>query len=278
MQAPVEVRYAGIVVGRAQEVRSDDDASTFFLPGKEPMPVGTVVQLRSGDRETSARVLRAVESADPAVAGMKVRLIGDSETVLPDWIPSPAPAAKVSTKGGTPTPAVEVNLGLMQTEMPVAPAVLDAVKLAKVPAAEVSAPEAEVPPPVAEPSAPAAQPSAPAPAPEATAAPVPEAVPVAVGSSLTGALEKAAQESIVTEAAVEPAQAAAKTEADKDTQEVATMPATETSSGEVAANGAAEADGENGASNGEAAPTTEDMPAARPIAGPSGRRKTKRRR
>lgn len=263
MQAPVEVRYAGIVVGRAQEVRSDDDPSTFFLPGKDPMPVGTVLQLRSGDTETPARVLRAIESSDPAVAGMKVRLIGEAEAVASDWVPAPATApAKAPNKSTTPTPAVEVDLGLMQTEMPMPPALLDVVKLS-------AAPE-----------------------------PVPQAVPVAVASSLTGALEKAT-ESVAPAAAksddapaaaaksdAEPA--AAKTDDepataksdDKDTQETPALPA-EAAPAVVPDPAAPIASAEEAASNGAdggAAPATEEMPVARPISGPSGRRKTKRRR
>lgn len=259
MQAPVEVRYAGIVVGRAQEVRSDDDPSTFFLPGKDPMPVGTVVQLRSGDTETPARVLHAIESSDPTVAGMKVRLIGEAEAVAPDWIPAPALAPnKTTPKASTPTPTVEVDLGLMQTEMPEAPAVLDAATLV--------APREAVP------------------------EPIPEAVPVAVASSLTGALEQATESAAPPKAAAEPTPVSA-TEAkagdkdskdDKDTQETATIPS-ETAPAEAAAPvaTATTASGERSAASGEenaAAPTTEEMPVARPISGPSGRRKTKRRR
>jgi Arc/MetJ family transcription regulator len=257
MQAPVEIRYAGVVISRAQEVRSADGESTFFLPGKDPMPVGTVVRLRSGDRETAARVLRAVESTDPSTAGMQVRLIGEAEEAAVDWIPAPAPApaplpVKTAPKPGTPTPTVEVDLALMQ--------------------------EAARTPPVQ----------------TAESAAVPEAVPVAVGSSLTGALEHAA------EAAPEAATGAAATsdtapaEAKDldiiitDTPPPVTVAAPESAppepaspSGEEARSGAdepgeGEASEENG--EGEAGPATDDMPTARPIAGPSGRRKTKRRR
>ena len=276
MEAPLEVRYAGVIIGRAPEVRGANGESTFFLPGKEPMPVGTVVRLRSGDRETPARVLRAVESADPAVAGMQVRLIGEAEEVAADWIPTPAPAA-VKARPGTPTPAVEVDLELLRSEA------------VKTPVVQVQG-----------------------------SAAIPEAVPVAIGSSLTGALEKAAETAaeppapavaaseeppgapvaavtgdldiIITDTpppvtvnapeAPAPAPAAA--------EPAAASEATTTASAEAAAeatNGAS-ANSAEGAANGDddageaagAAPTGDNMPAARPIAAPSGRRKTKRRR
>jgi hypothetical protein len=261
MQAPLEIRYAGVIIGRAQEMRDAEGDSTFFLPGKDPMPVGTVVRLRSGDRETPARVLRALESADPSIAGIKVRLIGEAEEVSPDWIPTPAPVqVKAVAKPGTPTPTVEVDLALMQAE---------SAKATPVGATENAA--------------------------------IPEAVPVAVGSSLTGALEKAA-ESTIEPAAAAAAAAAASDELDiiiTDTPPPVTVAAPapaaaaveaphETPAGAEAASdatnrasseGAQETSNEDGDSaTADEAPATRDMPVARPIAGPSGRRKTKRRR
>jgi hypothetical protein len=261
MQAPLEIRYAGVIIGRAPELRDAEGDSTFFLPGKDPMPVGTVVRLRSGERETPARVLRALESADPSIAGMKVRLIGEAEEVSPDWIPTPAPVqAKAVAKPGTPTPTVEVDLALMQAES------------AKTP--PVAAPES---------------------------AAIPEAVPVAVGSSLTGALAKATESVTEPAAAAAPAtDPAASDELDiiiTDTPPPVTVAAAAPAAAVVevtqeapaeaasdATNGApAEASEETSNENGKSAaadkaPAAKDMPVARPIAGPSGRRKTKRRR
>jgi hypothetical protein len=257
MEAPVEIRYAGVVIGRAQEVRTADDESVFFLPGKDPMPVGTLLRLRSGARETSARVLRAVESTDPQIAGMQVRLIGEAEEVAPDWIPAP-PQAKTAAKAGTPTPAVEVDVGLMQAE------------LAKH-----------------------------APAMVTDSGPIPEAVPVTVGSSLTGALERAAAAAPAEPAQPEPQAAPAPApeplataaepavtapsptipEADASPSEPA--PAAAKSPGESVNEGradAAEGAAENGASGTADDVAPGEMPPARPIAGPSTRRKTKRRR
>jgi len=94
MQAPVEVRYAGVMISRAQEVQAlDGDDSSFFISTREPMPVGTVLRLRSGDRETPARVVHAVEAVGGAASGMQIRFIGESEEVAPEFIP-PAPVAE----------------------------------------------------------------------------------------------------------------------------------------------------------------------------------------
>jgi hypothetical protein len=273
MDAPVEIRYAGVPIGRASEVRGADGEDTFFLPGKEPMPVGTVLHLRAGTRETPARVTRAVESSDPAVAGMQVRLIGEAEEVAVDWIPAPAPVA-AKAKAGTPTPAVEVDLALMQAEA------------AKTPVVQTQ-----------------------------ESAAVPEAVPVAVGSSLTGALEKAAANTPAPDAGA-PAREVDAAPAAPPASETAAIPAapagdldiiitdtpapvavaapvadgpvSATSAPETppaAATGAGEGVVSEEAGNGgseaatdEPPPTGEDMPTARPIAAASGRRKTTKRR
>jgi hypothetical protein len=95
MEAPLEIRYASVVIGRAQEVRNAEGVvPTFFLTVRDPMPVGTVLHLRTGDHETPARVVRAVESADPSLCGMQVRIIGEAEEVAPEFIPQPAVLAE----------------------------------------------------------------------------------------------------------------------------------------------------------------------------------------
>jgi hypothetical protein len=114
MEAPVEIRYAGVVIGRAQEVRGADGGSSFFLPVREPMPVGSVVRLRSGEREMLARVVHAVESPDPTLGGMEVRLIGREEEAAPQWIPPPADpvdkARPVDEPAKTAMPVIEVSV------------------------------------------------------------------------------------------------------------------------------------------------------------------------
>lgn len=246
MEAQVEVRYSGVVLGRIGELPSPDSDAPFFLPMREPMPVGTVLRLRLDDRETPVRVLRAIESADPNVAGMQVRPVGESEIVAFEFVP-------------VAVPMLETPLVLPDSATPVVD--IDPQKSAPEEARAVTAEatvvhlEAEEPPPVAESAAPAAETNAGAvsvpetvPAPvedrgalpaDAASAPtlpadaVPEAVPVAVGSSMTGALESATESAAV----------ASETSADSSS-----------------------------------ASATGDLPPARPITGSSGRRKTKRRK
>jgi hypothetical protein len=291
MESSVEIRYAGVVIGRAQEVRSaDGDTASFFLVTRESMPVGTVLHLRTGDRDTPARVVHTVESSDSNASGMGVRLIGEAEEVAREWIPPPATAAEKPHPSGEP---VQTAMPVIEVKMPSQP--VSEASSAIVSPSLVGAPET---PPVVQPSdqargasvvqasaepAPAASPTdspagstagdtrlgAPAvevdkleaaARPSAAAgasgeiAAIPEAVPVAVGSSMTGALENAAEGA---PAPVEPSpsEASEAERASADTQETSGSPPV--------------VDGQT---------NVEDLPPARPIAGPSGRRKTKRRR
>jgi hypothetical protein len=298
MEAPVEIRYAGVVVGRAQEMRSaDGDPPSFFLVMREPMPVGSVLRLRAGGRETPARVVHTVESPDPAVCGMQVCLIGEGEEAATEWIPPPAAEKPrpAEAPAETAMPVIEVGPPVLepvsvakspsqvaaepQEALPVAPAEVAPVEVAPVEAAPVEVAPVEAAPveaapvevvpveaapadateaPRVSPAPPASQPTTEKPATQLsfsmeTAIPaassgeiaaIPEAVPAAVGSSMTGALENAAEG--VTAA--------------------------------VEANGEQSAAAPDAGVAGEEQTTSEDLPPARPIAGPSGRRKTKRRR
>jgi hypothetical protein len=260
MEAPVEIRYAGVVIGRAQDAPTADGDSSFFLAVREPMPVGSVLHLRSGDRETPARVVRTVESADPAACGMRVRLIGEAEEVATEWIPPPAPAtekgppaeaqpktamrvievqagfALADADGGSHAAPVETKLAPAQTELRFEPEAQTET------AAAAAAPEGGAAASTVEEENPA-----PAPAPAGKPAPV-EAVP----------------------------------------QEIAPAARTSTAAyGTLREPGGAPDDAESSASTvpeetpaagGEEQSSTENLPPARPIAGPSGRRKTKRRR
>ena len=185
MEAPVEIRYSGVILGRVSEMPNPDEAAPFFLPLREPLPVGTVLRLRLEDRETPVRVIRTVESADPEVAGMHVRAIGESEVVAFEFIPAPVPM--LDTPRSEPaTPVVEID-------------------------AQKSAPE-EIVAVTASTESAAAETESPIAAEETTSAAsateaVPEAVPTAVGSSLTGALANAT-DSVATESAAVSSEAA----------------------------------------------------------------------
>jgi hypothetical protein len=282
MEAPLEIRYAGVVIGRAQEVRgAEGDAPTFFIPVRDPMPVGTVLHLRAGDRETPVRVVRAVETTDAAACGMQVRTIGEAEEVARDFIPPPAAVAE-KTKPATPTPVVEVDVAKMQAES-ATPAVAENPKAnaeAPAPVAEPEAKAPEVTPEViitveatpeirvvaAEPEGKVAE-AGPARKAGEPAVAILDAVPVAVASSMTGALRNATESVPISEPA----------------PEAPIVQSREPASPQVTVASAANATQEYGAvtaPEGESSGQTsgEELPPARPIAGPSGRRKTKRRK
>jgi hypothetical protein len=86
----IEVRYAGVVVGRSTKVRDWGDAGAF-IGFAEPLPSGTSLVLKGDGVEQAARVIEVIESADPAVAGMQVKFIGAAEAVRPG--PKPAAAS-----------------------------------------------------------------------------------------------------------------------------------------------------------------------------------------
>ena len=72
MDNSVEVRYAGVVVGRGALVKElGPDAA--FVGISEPLPVGTLVTLKIGDAVREARVDDVVESSEPTAVGMRVR-------------------------------------------------------------------------------------------------------------------------------------------------------------------------------------------------------------
>jgi len=271
MQAPLEICYAGVVIARTEEVR-EGEGGEFFIVTKDPLPVGTLLGLRSADSLVSVRVLRVVEATDGAGSGMQVRPARSDEAGAVLWIPPPPPPPPAAKPASTPPAA------LVQAPAAVAPPASDEPAPAQdAPAAVVmsasespaavssedpgsarkSAREVVEPPAVAEsvpaPVASEAQAADAAPAKQeepprvAEAAPaesatVPEAVPAVVGSSLTGALQGAA------------------------------------ASGPEAASGAVAASEESAGSGDVVAPIEGDLPPARPVQGAGGRRRTKRRR
>jgi hypothetical protein len=100
----VEIRYAGVVVGRSAQVRNWDSAGAF-IGFAEPLPTGTSLVLRGDGIEQGARVLEVFESADPAVAGMQVKFIGASEAARPAPKPTAPAAAPVTAPVAEPAPA-----------------------------------------------------------------------------------------------------------------------------------------------------------------------------
>jgi hypothetical protein len=72
VDSTVEIRYAGVVMGRSTSLRDHDDAGAF-VGFSEPLPVGTPLTIKIGDTVREARVEDVIESADPAAAGMRIR-------------------------------------------------------------------------------------------------------------------------------------------------------------------------------------------------------------
>jgi hypothetical protein len=98
----VEIRYAGVVVGRSTKVR-DWDGAGAFIGFAEPLPSGTSLVLRGDGVEQRARVVEVFESADPAAAGMQVKFVGAAEAARP--APKPAAAPASSAPAAAPEPA-----------------------------------------------------------------------------------------------------------------------------------------------------------------------------
>jgi hypothetical protein len=96
----IEVRYAGVVVGRSTKVR-DWDTAGAFIGFAEPLPSGTSLVLRGDGVDQAARVVEVFESADPAVAGMQVKFVGAAEAARP----APKPAAAAASPATVPTSA-----------------------------------------------------------------------------------------------------------------------------------------------------------------------------
>lgn len=79
METSIELRYAGVVIGKAT-VAGEIDEGGLFLPVPDPLPVGTKVTLKIDDRPVDGRVISVSESADPAKCGMKIRIGGAAAT------------------------------------------------------------------------------------------------------------------------------------------------------------------------------------------------------
>jgi hypothetical protein len=100
MDGVTEVRYGSVIVGRSPQIRDRNNAGAFVV-FIEPLPVGTPIALKIDDKEMYARVTEVVESADEAVAGMRVRFVDSAERPAP----APKPMARVAPPQAAPTPA-----------------------------------------------------------------------------------------------------------------------------------------------------------------------------
>ena len=147
METATEVRYAGVVVGRAAPLRDTDGAGVFVLCA-EPMPVGTPVSLKIEEAERAARVTEVVESADANLAGMRVRFVSEAEVALPSGGAAKPPAAKatapVEAAPVAPAPVASAPVASAPVEAPpaapppVVTASVEAVPVEAAPAADPS--------------------------------------------------------------------------------------------------------------------------------------------
>jgi hypothetical protein len=103
----IEVRYAGVVVGRGVLAR-DLGEDGAFVGIAEPLPVGTSVTLKIGDAVREGRVDEVVESADPSVVGMRVSWGGAART-LPAT--KPVETKPVETKPADAKPVAVASSG-----------------------------------------------------------------------------------------------------------------------------------------------------------------------
>ncbi|HSS39119.1 MAG TPA: hypothetical protein VLT58_10150 [Polyangia bacterium] len=108
MDSAIEVRYAGVVVGRATQVK-DWTADSAFIGFAEPLPTGTRIELR-GDEIREARVEEAIESSDPAICGMRVSFPSSSSSSSSSSFSSPSPSPS-SASPDTPAPANQASGG-----------------------------------------------------------------------------------------------------------------------------------------------------------------------
>jgi hypothetical protein len=97
----IEVRYAGVVVGRSTKVRDWNDAGAF-IGFAEPLPSGTPLVLKGDGVEQPARVVEVIESAEPGAAGMRVTFSDTARAARST--PKPA-AAPVTAAAAAPSPA-----------------------------------------------------------------------------------------------------------------------------------------------------------------------------
>jgi hypothetical protein len=97
----VEVRYAGVGIGRSTPLRDGSEAGAF-VGFAEPMPTGTPLVLKGDGIEQPARVVQSIESADVSVAGMRVEFTGAAEAAAPA---QPAPARPAPAQPVTAQPA-----------------------------------------------------------------------------------------------------------------------------------------------------------------------------
>lgn len=149
----IEVRYAGVVVGRSAIIR-ELDTRGLFLAVTEPLPVGTPVVLRIGDRpdadEVPGKVEAVSESPELANAGMRVRFADPAAATLfgtpGQAAPEPVPVVRSGPVAAAPSGPIAAVASAPVAAVPSAPVrPVPSAPVPAAPSAPMSVPAAVVP-------------------------------------------------------------------------------------------------------------------------------------
>jgi hypothetical protein len=118
VETSIELRYAGVVIGKATVSGPIDESgeNSVFVPVPDPLPVGTKVGIKIDDRTLDGRVIAVAESTESSKCGMKIRIGGASSAKSSGGPASgatqsapaaPAPSAPAAGTPTAPAPATE---------------------------------------------------------------------------------------------------------------------------------------------------------------------------
>ena len=114
VETSIELRYAGVVIGKATVSGPIDESgeSSVFVSVPDPLPVGTKVGLKIDDRALDGRVIAVAESSESSKCGMKIRIGGASSAsksssgaASGSTPPVPAASAPAAVADAAPAPA-----------------------------------------------------------------------------------------------------------------------------------------------------------------------------
>ena len=147
MQAPADIRYAGVVVTRTEEIRSLEE-SGWFLAVKDPMPVGSLIEIVQDGGPVAAQVEGVIESAGQS--GMRVRLLAEGKPVsngahaaVPAAVVAAAPAMAVAPASAAESGVVSEAVPAAEGTSPADGTVTDAASSGESAAIDMTAPDGE---------------------------------------------------------------------------------------------------------------------------------------
>ena len=118
METSIELRYAGVVIGKATVSGPIDESAenSVFVQVPDPLPVGTKVGLKIDDRTLDGKVIAVAESTESSKCGMKIHIggassaksSGGSASAATQSAPAaPAPSAPAAGTPTAPAPVME---------------------------------------------------------------------------------------------------------------------------------------------------------------------------